>query len=465
MKGGLTQRVLVASGLLALTIGAAFAVLLSSVADQGTLQRRALQSERVLVVANRLERAIIDLETGQRGFLLTGSPEFLQPWSAARVALPAGAAALNALAAGNPQQEARARRIEQAGTSYLRDYSIPLINAAQRDRGAVNTVAATREGKRRVDAIRTEFDRLLATESALAADRQRRSDAADSRATVAAVAGLTGSVTLVTLFAGYMARRIVQPVRRVAATASRLATGDLGARVQEHGTGEIAALQRSFNTMAGALQKNRRELVASRARIVTAADRERRRIERDLHDGIQQRLVLLVLELNAAQAQTPDGPTRLRTQLADITQGLTDAMGEVRELSRGIHPAILSEGGLGPALKALARRSRIPVELDVEVPDRLPEPVEAAAYFVVSEALTNTVKHARASAVWVTARAGDKHLHLSVRDDGVGGAAVGHGSGLIGLTDRVQALDGTLAVTSPPGDGTTLEADLPTADR
>jgi signal transduction histidine kinase len=272
-------------------------------------------------------------------------------------------------------------------------------------------------------------------------------------------------VALIALFAGYLVTRIVQPVRRVAGMACRLAGGDLGARVQEGGTGEVAALEHGFNSMASALQENRQELAASRARIVAAADRERRRIERDLHDGIQQRLVSLVLELRAVEAVTPPEAPQFREQLADIAQGLGEAQDELRELSRGIHPAILSEGGLGPALKALARRSPVPVELDVEVPDRLSEPVEAAAYFIVSEALANTVKHARASVVWVKARVEDKRLHLSVRDDGVGGAQVGHGSGLIGLRDRIQALDGTLAVISIPGNGTTLTAELPTVDQ
>ncbi|MGP4021916.1 CHASE3 domain-containing protein [Actinomadura sp. 3N407] len=466
MRGGLTRRVLVASGLLAMIIGTGFAVLLSSVSDLDDLQRRARQSEEVLVAANRLQRIIIDAETGQRGFLLTGLTGYLQPWDAARAAFPAGAASLRSLVAGNAEQEARALRIERAGVSYLRDYSVPLVTAARRDRTSVDAAAATREGKRRVDVIRAEFDRLLAVQRTLAAERQRRSDDADGRAAAAAVVGLGGSIVLVALFAAHLARTIAHPVRRVAAMAGRLADGDLGARVQErHGVGEIAALQRGFNTMATALEENRRELAASRARIVAAADRERRRIERDLHDGIQQRLVSLVLELHAVEAVAPPGTPELRAQLADVAQGLTEAVDELRELSRGIHPAILSEGGLGPALKALARRSPVPVELDVDVPSRPPERVEVAAYFVVSEALANAVKHARASAVWVTALVRDGRLLVSVRDDGVGGATAGQGSGLIGLKDRVHTLNGALDVTSPPGRGTTLEADLPTADR
>ena len=149
----------------------------------------------------------------------------------------------------------------------------------------------------------------------------------------------------------------------------------------------------------------------------------------------------------------PPEPTELRAQLAEIADGLREALEDLRELSRGIHPAILSEGGLSPALKALARRSAVPVELDIDIKERLPEPIEVAAYFVASEALANTAKHARASVAQVEVRPHDGRLHLSIRDDGVGGAMAG-GSGLVGLTDRVEALGGTILIDSPPGQGT-----------
>jgi signal transduction histidine kinase len=349
------------------------------------------------------------------------------------------------------------------------------VEVARRDLAAAQTVAATEQGKRRVDAIRAEFDRFMETERVLAVARQRSSDAAARRAIVAAAGGLGGSILLVLLFAGYLTRAIVQPVRRAAAMAGRLAGGDLGVRMTERGVGEIGVLERSFNTMAGSLERSREELAASRTRIVAAGDQARRRIERDLHDGTQQRLVSLVLDLRAAEAAVPPELPGLRAQLAGVADGLAGALDELRELSRGIHPAILSEGGLGPALKALARRSAVPVELEMDVPvelemdvpSRLPEPVEVAAYYVVSEALTNAAKHARASLAHVQAQTRDGHLHLSVRDDGVGGAAPGRGSGLVGLTDRVEALGGTVAVHSPPGQGTNLRVDLPigTGDR
>ena len=462
--GGLTGRMLIASGLLALLIGTAFAVLLSSVADLRASERRARRSEEVLVVANRLERLVVDLEAAQRGFVITNQERFLQPWQDARTALPGEGGTLERLVADSPAQQARARRIVEATRSYLRDYSVPLVTVARRDPAAARTVAATDEGRRRMDALRAEFDRFVASEGGLAAARQRRSDAATRRAIVAAAAGLGGSILLIVLFAGYLTRAIVQPVRRAAAMAGRLAGGDLGARMPERGVGEIGMLEASFNTMAGSLERSREELAASRTRVVAAADQARRRIERDLHDGTQQRLVSLVLDLRAAQAAVPPELTEPRAQLARVADGLTGALEDLRELSRGIHPAVLSEGGLAPALKALARRSAVPVELEVEVPTRLAEPVEVAAYYVVSEALANTAKHAHASLVHVRVQAGDDRLQLSVRDDGVGGATPERGSGLVGLTDRVQALGGTITIHSPAGQGTRLQIDLPVQD-
>jgi signal transduction histidine kinase len=206
--------------------------------------------------------------------------------------------------------------------------------------------------------------------------------------------------------------------------------------------------------------ESRSELAASRARIVAASDETRRQVERDLHDGAQQRLVTLGLALRSAQAELPHDLEEVRAELSDVGQGLTAVLDDLREISRGIHPAILSEGGLAPALKTLVRRSTVPTALDVRVEGRLPEGVEVAAYYVVSESLTNASKHAQASAVYVdVARTGDV-LHISVRDDGVGGADPAGGSGLIGLRDRVEALGGTIAIRSAKGAGTEVEVML-----
>jgi signal transduction histidine kinase len=619
---------IIASGLLALIIGGAFAVLLVALAREREASELSRESQAVLVAANALERLVIDLETGERGFVITGQDRFLEPWEAARSALPEATRELERLTVV-PVQHARAQRITEALTSYLDDYSVPLVEAARRNEAAASSVATTEEGKRRVDALRADFDRLLATERALATTRQQRAEAATRRAIVAAAGGLAGSILLILLFGGYLARAIVLPVRRASAMAGRLAGGDLAVRMPETGVAEIGALERSFNTMASSLETSREELrllldqqaalrrvatlvargvsptevfdsvaaevgrllladsarllryepdgtttvvaahsepdvaipvgtrltlegenvaalvlrsgrparmetlegasgssaallrelgirsavgapvvvedrlwgvmiaawtqqtavsaeaevriaeftelvataianadsraelTASRARVVAAADEARRRIERDLHDGIQQRLVSLGLELRSAEATMPSGLDQVKAQLSRAAKGLSHLVEELQEVSRGIHPAILSKGGLGPALKTLARRSSVPVELDVRVTRRLPEPVEVAAYYVVSEALTNAAKHAQASVVQVSLEARDAVLRLSVCDDGVGGAEPGRGSGLIGLRDRVEALGGRMEVASAASSGTSLLVTIP----
>ncbi|HZE03070.1 MAG TPA: GAF domain-containing sensor histidine kinase, partial [Pseudonocardiaceae bacterium] len=203
------------------------------------------------------------------------------------------------------------------------------------------------------------------------------------------------------------------------------------------------------------------QLTASRARIVATADHTRRRIERDLHDGAQQRLVSLALQLRMAQATVPPQLDELAAELDHVVAGLTSTLDELREIARGIHPAILADGGLAAALKVLARRSSVPVRLEVRIPARLPERVEVTGYYVVSEALTNSAKHAHASTAHVAADVVNGHLRLSVTDDGVGGADPTRGTGLVGLTDRVEAIGGTLIMHSRPGQGTSLIVELP----
>jgi PAS domain S-box-containing protein len=217
---------------------------------------------------------------------------------------------------------------------------------------------------------------------------------------------------------------------------------------------------RDLRESEGELERSRTELAASRARIVAAADEARRRIERNLHDGVQQHLVAVQLELGAIQTDMPVADAR-KGRLAHAANGLADAVEELLEISRGIHPAILAEGGLGPALRNLARRSPVPVALELRTQTRPPAPVEVAAYYVVSEALTNAAKHSDASEVLVAVEARDGVLDLSIRDDGGGGADPARGSGLIGLADRVDALGGTLDVTSPIGHGTGVHVTLP----
>ncbi|MGY2703773.1 sensor histidine kinase [Nocardioides sp. HB32] len=205
----------------------------------------------------------------------------------------------------------------------------------------------------------------------------------------------------------------------------------------------------------------RRDVEASAAPVDEVA--VRKRIERDLHDGAQQRLVSLGLEVHGAVEVTPPELTELRSRLGRISADLVEILEELRRLTRGLHPAVLSEGGLEPALKALARWSPLPVEVDAHLEQRAPEPVEVGAYYLVSEALTNAAKHSGASLVRVEAEVRDRAVVVAVRDDGVGGADPTRGSGLIGLRDRVEILGGSIAVSSRPGEGTTIRATLPFA--
>ncbi|MEA2509001.1 MAG: hypothetical protein QOG21_1083 [Actinomycetota bacterium] len=630
MGGGIRTRTLLASGVLAVMIVAAFLFLFLAIANllRSTDQRR--QARESLVAADALEELVINLETGLRGFVITGKDRFLEPWRQARAAFPKQARALEALVADDPVQLTRVRRIVKATTSYIHDYSEPLVKAVRRHDPPASSVQRTEEGKRRVDGLRTEFASFASTMNAVLTAREVSAAQAGRRALVAGAAGLAGSVLLIVLFAGYLTRAIVGPVRTAAAMAGRLAGGDLRARVQETGVDEIGALERSFNTMAKSLEANqeelqtlleeqsalrrtatlvaqaaspskvfeavtgevgvlfgadlarmerfetdgtvtgvagwgieeghqlavgsrfavegvsiaalvqqtgrparvdtfanaagaiaeearelgirssvgcpivvagrlwgviaasrkrdeafptdtesriadftelvataianaegRAELAASRVRIVEAADGARKRIERDLHDGIQQRLVSLGLDLRTADLGVPHELGDVRTQLSEVGRGLESLLDELREISRGIHPAILSEGGLNPALKALARRSPVPVKLDLQLAARLPERIEVAAYYVASEALANAAKHARASVVKVDVRLSSGALRLAIRDDGLGGADPSRGSGLIGLIDRVEAMQGTLVVDSPMRDGTSLLVEIP----
>ncbi len=224
-----------------------------------------------------------------------------------------------------------------------------------------------------------------------------------------------------------------------------------------------AALTLENARLQAELRARLTELQASRARLVEATDSERRRIERDLHDGTQQRLVSIAMALGLAESKLAADRPAVAPVLREAREALAVALAELRELTQGIRPAILVERGLAAALDDLSRRAALPVRLDVAVRHRLPEQVESAAYFVASEALANAAKHSHASEVRLAASREGALLVLEVADDGIGGAASGGGSGLRGLADRVEALGGMLTVSSPPGRGTTVRAEIPCA--
>jgi PAS domain S-box-containing protein len=232
---------------------------------------------------------------------------------------------------------------------------------------------------------------------------------------------------------------------------------DFEARVVPCGRDEVVAIVRDVTDLRQAM----RDLTDSRARIVAAGDEERRRVERNLHDGAQQRLVTVALQLHLIRRRLETDPAEVPGLIEAAQAELTLALEELRELVQGLHPRVLSERGLASALEALAERAVLPVEI-VELPaERLPAPVEAAAYYVVSEALANAAKHSRASSVTVRIAAAGASTAVEVVDDGIGGADPQGGSGLRGLSDRVAALGGVFAVSSEPKRGTALRAELP----
>jgi signal transduction histidine kinase len=283
--------------------------------------------------------------------------------------------------------------------------------------------------------------------------------------------------------------RTRKPVRR----ASESVRGEIGAWLRSHGINHVIACpvtvegrlwgvmvifflgtqpppdgieerMREFVELVGctvAQAESRAELIASRARIVAASDAARRHFERNLHDGVQQHLVALALELGETQAVTPDDQQELKQRLSSTARGLSEVLLELQETSRGLHPAILTQGGLNAALNALAKRSPVPVDLHLASSRHLPEQIEVTTYYIVSEALTNVIKHAHASTVRVDLDIDDELLRLRIHDDGLGEADPGRGSGLIGLHDRIETLGGTMHLTSPAGEGTTLLATIP----
>ncbi|MDN3352755.1 CHASE3 domain-containing protein [Actinomadura sp. DC4] len=635
--GGLSRRLVIASALLALLMAATFLILFGAIAGLRNAAALTGRSEEVLSSANRLERLIVDLETGERGYIITHDESFLTPWETARAILPDEAADFRRLGAEiNRYQGRRAALISESVMSYLQDYSVPLVAKVRAQNPGVKTTPAVADGQRRLNRIRVDFDQFVDVQRRLASGYEQRSLEASRRAMAMAGAAAIGSFVLVFLFTSYLTRALVRPVRRASIMAGDLARGELGVCMPETSLGEIGVLERAFNTMARSLQlshaklrrvadeqaalrrvatlvaravsphevfeavatelgrilgadfiviirfepdrmetvvgswkpeenpepappvgscwslegrslesvvertgrparmtdyqhatsgigvwartrgiqsgagspvvvegrlwgvmiafsatgepqpegiesrmieytelvgtaianaESRAKLTAARARLVAASDETRRRIERDLHDGAQQRLVSLGLELRAAEASVPDGHEVVRDRIGRTVTGLAGVLEDLQDISRGLHPAILSKGGLQPAIKAFARRAAVPVELNLHAERRLEERLEVAVYYIVAEAVTNAIRHADASVVRIRLDLEDDGIRLLVEDDGVGGAAIGGGSGLIGLKDRVEALGGVIEVESPSGKGTSIHVRIPLWDR
>jgi signal transduction histidine kinase len=633
-SGGLAGRLAAAAALLVFLIGASFAGLLAAIVQLRAADDGVTRSVVDLRAADQLEKLLVDMETGLRGFVITGEERFLEPWTEGRAAFPGEARSAASADSDNPVQAARLQAITAAATSYIEDYGVPLIEAKRRGDSSASSVETTQLGKDRVDGLRGLFSEYADAERSIYLTLQDAADSATNVATAAAAVGLGASVLLIVLFVVYLARTVVRPVTRAAAMATQLADGDLSTRMPETGTAEIGTLERSFNSLAASLEASqagqqrlldqqsalrrvatlvaegsppedvfravvrevgehlpadladlsryepdetistisvwagggvevdlpdrisiegdnvvsrvwtskttarwdssdagsgpvvnwsrllglrssvgcpvvvagqvwgqltastrreqalpadaiswltaftdlvgtaisnaaaRTELTASRARVVAAFDDARRRIERNLHDGAQQRLVALGLWLRSVESAIPPENEKAQASMERVTAELNGVIDDLREMSRGIYPAILSRGGLNSALKVVAKRSAVPVDLDLRTDATYSEPIQVAAYFVVAEALTNAAKHAAASKVQVRIEERDSVLRVVVQDDGTGGADPARGSGLTGLRDRVEALGGRLDIASPTGGGTQLVVELPvTASR
>ncbi|GIF72258.1 sensor histidine kinase [Asanoa siamensis] len=442
MRIGLLGRVLVGAGVPTLVAVAAFGIMLGSIDAVRDAQGRVATSQEAVIAAEGLSRAVGDVALAQRGRLL-GVADSAGAELAAADRVRAQAAALADLDLAGAGEQSRVADLTAASDAYLR--------RSQRGADPAEVLLA---------AVDHRLDAFLAQERAVAAEQERAASAATTRAVTAAGIGLAASLVAVVLVGIYLTRTVSLPIRRAGAVAGRFAAGDLDARLVTSGVGEVGDLERGLNAMAAALADARAELTASRARIVAADFRVRRSIERDLHDGLQQRLVALALDLRALRA---DAPESLREQVDEVATGIVEATEELRDFVHGIQPAALTESGLRAALRTLARRAALPVEVRADLAGRLPADVESAAYYFVSEALTNATKHARASYVEVVADVAGGLLTVVVRDDGVGGADRSAGTGLLGLADRIEALGGRLTVVSPPGAGTTLTATIPAA--
>jgi signal transduction histidine kinase len=591
VTGALTRRTVVASALLALIVGAAFAILLVSNGRERHSTQLAQHSQRVLASADRLQRLVLDVEASQRGFSLTRNRAAFTRWDGARRAIPGASAALVRMTAV-PAHHGAALDVARATDAYLRGFSVPLVRRAQRSVAAARRAVPTDTMRRAEADLAGRFGRFSSTEQRFVAAREQRARSDVQTAKTAAIVGLAASVVLIVLFGAYVARAIVAPARRsleasndelrqladeqaalrrvatlvaqgapsdqllssvvrevdhvLGASSTRLArydggevtvvissgaddqipvgaawpidgdhiagrvyrtgrtarrdssdgvTGYLGSELRKMGVrAAIGApivvdghlwgtmvpywidhdpppdieqrLSQFTDLIATAIANtaSRSELTASRARVVASADEARRRIERDLHDGAQQRLVHTVITLKMARrAIGEDGGTAtpLVDEALEQAEGATAAL---RELVHGILPASLDRGGLRAGINTLVARAPIPVSIAV-TEERLPPAVEATGYFVVAEALTNVIKHADAGQAWVRAELGDGVLTLEVRDDGRGGASLDGSSGLVGLQDRLAALNGELELTSPAGGGTVVAATIPVPAR
>jgi signal transduction histidine kinase len=457
-------------GVLVAVVAAALVALVAVAVGGTLLSARSYRSAESLAAdreraSNRMLSGLLDAETASRGYALTRDAAQLARLTAARVAFPADAEELYALVAGDADLDATGRELGRIGGRWLAASDERIQEPARTGPRRGGREPARAERRQR---LASRFVRQHALLAEQVEERRRAAlDQADDRRALM-LGAIGGVAVLAVIGVGAAARRawrgVGGPLRALEAGVARVAAGQLSEPVSAPpaAAGELASVTQGFNRMQARLAGLIEELRMSRSRIVAAGDGARRRLERDLHDGAQQRLVAVSLRLGMARVALDDDPAEAGRLLDEGRSELAQAFDELRELARGIHPAILTERGLEPALRALAARAPLPVEVTAP-PDRLPPDLEAAVYFVAAESVTNLIRHAGASSAAIVLERREGRVSVEIRDDGRGGAEVGTGSGLVGLTDRVAALDGTLGVVSPAGGGTVVRAEFPCA--
>jgi signal transduction histidine kinase len=406
--------------------------------------------------ANMLLNDLLAAESTSRGYRLTGRAGELARFRQAGRRVPADVEGLRRLLSGEAGLGPLTAQLARSADDWLE------ATRGRISRGDQEGGAAARARQRAQSVFVAQYANLLTRVEALRRDARARADR--RRAEILGIVAAAALLALAAVAVGSrrLWRGVGGPIGLLNQGVQRVSEGRLTEPIPAApgSVRELSDLTAGFNRMQGELRLRIAELRDSRARIVGAGDVERRRLERDLHDGAQQRLVALAVNLRlTSETLGPDGRAALEEAVTELQQALS----ELRELARGIHPAVLSDQGLRPALEALVGRTPLPVDLVRAPAERLPAAVEAAAYFVVAEALTNVVKHSGATRAAVDVHHDGATVVVEVRDDGVGGAAPAPGGGMLGLIDRVSALDGRLDVSSPVGQGTVLRAEIPCA--